>query len=404
MALSPPPTAAFWAAPFRPFCALGMAYGIALMAAWLAARAQWLALPFGTLPSAFWHGHEMLFGFAAAIICATVLTALPGWAGTREIRGAPLGALVALWAAGRAAFWAIDALPTGLVIVADGALYVALLAILGAQLARVRNRYYLLLLGVLAGMLAGDVMLLAGRVQPGFTVALYAVVLLFALKAGVFAPVFTGNHLRATGRGDQARFLLPLEYAAIGAILVLAIADAGGAPASWCAAAAFTACALHAVRLLRWRGWRAWDVPLLWTMHVGYAWLVAAFLLNGLAAAGMSGAADAWLHAFTVGALGSVMLSLMTRVALRHTGRPLVVPGAVVTAYGLIQAAALLRVGAALAGAGPTWIVAAGLAWIGAFTLYLASFGAILLSPSLPRAVASPLAADAAGDRAHGAG
>ena len=404
MPVSPPPTAAFWAAPFRPFCALGMAYGIALMAAWLAARAQWLALPFGTLPPSLWHGHEMLFGFAAAIICATVLTALPGWAGTREIRGAPLAALVALWAAGRAAFWAIDALPAGLVIVADGALYVALLAILGAQLARVRNRYYLLLLGVLAGMLAGDVMLLAGRVQAGYAVALYAVVLLFALKAGVFAPVFTGNHLRATGRGDQARFLLPLEYAAIGAILMLAIADAGGAPASWRAAAAFAACAFHAVRLVRWRGWRACDVPLLWTMHVGYAWLVAAFLLNGLAAAGMSGAADAWLHAFTVGALGSVMLSLMTRVALRHTGRPLVVPGAVVTAYGLIQAAALLRVGAALAGAGSAWIVAAGLAWIGAFALYLASFGAILLSPSLPRAVASPLAADAAGERAHGAG
>jgi uncharacterized protein involved in response to NO len=404
MSVSSPPTAAFWAAPFRPFCALGMVYGIALMAAWLAARAQWLALPFGTLPPSLWHGHEMLFGFAAAIICATVLTALPGWAGTREIRGAPLAALVALWAAGRAAFWAIDALPAGLVMVADGALYVALLAILGAQLARVRNRYYLLLLGVLAAMLAGDVMLLAGRVQAGFAVALYAVVLLFALKAGVFAPVFTGNHLRATGRGDQARFLLPLEFAAIGAILVLAIADVGGAPASWRKAAAFTACALHAVRLVRWRGWRACDVPLLWTMHVGYAWLVAAFLLNGLAAAGMSGAADAWLHAFTVGALGSVMLSLMTRVALRHTGRPLVVPRAVVTAYGLIQAAALLRVGAALAGAGPTWIVAAGLAWIGAFALYLASFGAILLSPSLPRAVASPLAADAAGERAHGAG
>lgn len=403
MALPTPPTAAFWAAPFRPFCALGMAYGIALMALWLAARAGAPGLPVGGLPPSLWHGHEMLFGFAAAIICATVLTALPGWAGTREIRGAPLAALVALWAAGRAAFWAIDALPAWLVIAADGALYVGLLAILGAQLARVRNRYYLLLLVVLAGMLAGDVLLLAGHVRTGFAVALYAVVLLFALKAGVFTPVFTGNHLRATGRGAQARFLLPLEYAAIGAIVVLAGVDAAGASAAWHAAAAFAAGALHALRLARWRGWRVGDVPLLWTMHAGYAWLVAAFLLNGLAALGVRGADQAWMHAFTVGALGSVMLSLMTRVALRHTGRPLVVPAPVVAAYLLIQLAALLRVGAALMNAGEAWIVAAGLAWIVAFTLHLATFGAILLSPSLPRVVASPLAVDSSRLRQNGA-
>jgi uncharacterized protein involved in response to NO len=372
-----------------------MAYGIAVMAAWLAARAQWLPLPAAALSPALWHGHEMLFGFAAAIVCATVLTALPGWAGTREIRGAPLAALVALWIAGRAAFWAIDVLPRWLVVAADGALYVALLAILGAQLARVRNRYYLLLLVVLAGMLAGDAMLLAGNGAAGFAVALYALVLLFALKAGVFTPVFTGNHLRATGRGDAPRFLLPLEYAAVAAIVALAVLDASGAPASWRAAAALTAFALHLVRLARWRGWKVGDVPLLWTMHLGYAWLVAAFLLDALAALGLAGAAQAWLHAFTVGALGSVMLSLMTRVALRHTGRPLVVPRAVVAAYALIQVAAALRVGAALAGGGEALIVAAGLAWIASFALYLASFGAILVSPSLPRVVASPLAVDA---------
>jgi uncharacterized protein involved in response to NO len=388
------PLAPLWASPFRPFCALGMAYGILLMASWLAARAGWFALPSATLTLQAWHGHEMLFGFAAAIICATVLTALPGWAGTPEIRGAPLAGLVASWLAGRAAFWAIGAMPPWLVFAADGALYVALLAVLVQQLRHVANRYYLLLLVVFAGMLAGDALFLAGHAETGFAAAVYAIILLFALKGGVFTPVFTGNHLRASGRGEQAPFVLPLEYAAIGAIIVLAALDLGGAPKPWRAAAALSAFALHAVRLARWQGWKVGDVPLLWTMHAGYAWMVVAFLLLGLGDLGVAGAARAWLHAFTVGALGSMMLGLMTRVALRHTGRPLVLPTAIVGAYLFVHAAALVRVGAALAGVDAPWIALAGLAWISAFTVYLVCFGRILLSPSLPRAVASPLAVD----------
>jgi uncharacterized protein involved in response to NO len=389
-----PPLAPLWVSPFRPFCALGAAYGVALMAAWVAGQTGLAALPYGALAPPLWHGHEMLFGFAAAIICATMLTALPGWAGTPEIRGAPLAGLVALWAAGRAAFWARGTLPAWLTIAADGALYVALIAVVAPQLAHVANRYYLLLLVVLAGMLAGDVLFIGGSPESGFMLALYSVVLLFALMGGVFTPVFTGNYLRTTGRGDQERFVLPLEYGAVGAIVALAAVDLAGAPRSWRAAAALLAFALHAVRLARWKGWKTFAAPLVWPLHAGYAWMVAAFLLHALGDMGSAGAERAWLHAFTVGALGSMMLGLMTRMALRHTGRPLVPPRAIVVAYVLLQAAALLRVGAALAPASEFWIFAAAIAWIAAFALFLACFGAVLVSPSLPRRVGAPLAVD----------
>jgi len=387
------PFASLWVSPFRPFGVLGMAYGIALMTLWFAARTGHASLPQGMPAPQLWHGHEMLFGFAAAIICATVLTALPSWAGTPEIRGVPLAGLVALWLAGRAAYWAAGSLPPWVVIAAGGALYAALLAVLGPQLWRLANRNYLLLLVVLAGLLAGDALFLAGHAERGLATALYAVVLLFALKAGVFAPVFTGNHLRATGRGDQAPFLMPLEVAAVATVLALAGVDLAGAPPPWRASAALLAFAVHAVRMARWRGWKAWDDPLLWTMHVAYAWMVVSFLLLGLGDLGVDGAGRGALHAFTVGALGSMMLGLMTRVALRHTGRPLAVPPAMVAAYLLIQLAALLRVGARIAGANEPWILVAGLAWIGAFALYLGCFGRILASPSLPRAAPGPPAA-----------
>ena len=397
------PLAPLWASPFRPFCALGMAYGILLIALWVTAQSDAAALPHGTLAPQLWHGHEMMFGFAGAIICATVLTALPGWAHTPEVRGAPLAGLVALWLAGRIAFLCVAWLSPVLLIVADAGLYVALLALLAAQLRRVANRYYLLLLPVFAGMLAGDVLFLTGHAETGLMACLHSIVLLYALKGGVLVPVFTGNHLRATGRGDQAPFLLPLEVAAIAAVIALAAADLAGAPPRWRAAAALVAFAVHAVRLLRWQGWKVWDTPLLWMMHVGYAWMVLAFLLLGLSDLGVEGAGRAWLHAFTVGALGSMMLGLMTRVALRHTGRPLALPSAIVAAYVLIQVAALLRVVGAMTGSGALPVTLAGTAWIAAFVIYLACFGAMLVSPSLPRVAANPLTIDAQAPRREAA-
>ena len=394
MAPPAPPFAALWASPFRPFCALGVAYGIALMAVWVAVAAGVVPGAPEALAGRDWHGHEMLFGFAGAIVCAIALTALPGWAGTPEIRGAPLAGLTGLWLVARLAYWWRDALPAWAATAGAIAPWVALIALLAPQLARVANRAYLLLLLVLGGLLAGDALYLSGRAAAGVAVALHALVLLFALAAGVFTPVFTGNHLRATGQGGQPPFLRPLEGASIGVIVVLALVDLADAPATWRAAVALAAFALHAVRLARWRGWKVLDAPLLWTMHAGYAWMVVAFLLAALGDLGIAGAARAWLHAFTVGALGSAMIGLMTRVALRHTGRPLVLPVAIVAAHWLVQAAALVRVGAAIAGGGDAWVVVAGLAWVTAFAIHFRTYGPILVRPSLPRVDASPLDAD----------
>jgi uncharacterized protein involved in response to NO len=272
-----------------------MAYGIVLMALWAAAQWEYPALPHGALTPRLWHGHEMMFGFAGAIICATVLTALPGWAHTPEIAGAPLAGLVALWLAGRVAFLCAAWLPPSLVVVADAGLYVALLALLAPQLWRVANRHYLLLLPVFAGMLAGDALFLAGDEATGLT------------------------------RVDGAR--------------------------------------VPAARPRRPRCGRRRT-------------------LYGC-------------HAFTVSALGSMRLGLLTRVALRHAGRPLALPAAIVAAYLLIQAAAVLRVAGAMTDAGALPVMLAGGAWIAAFAIYLACFGSMLVAPSLPRVASNPLTAEA---------
>lgn len=382
-----------WASAFRPFYFLGTLYAPLLLAAWLAAFLGAWVPSSGAVPLKLLHGHEFIFGFAAAIIVGIVLTALPSWAGTEEIRGGRLAMLVALWLAGRLAFALAPWLPPPAVAVVDCLLFPATLLMLLPQLLRAKNRLYLLLLPILLTLFAANALYhhglaTANPAQAGLALrlAIYAIVALYVLKGGVLAPIFTGNALREKGRGDQAPFDMRLEVAALGAVLLLAACDLAGAPPAWTGCSALACALVHGWRTARWQGWRAADVPLVLVMHLGFAWLVAAFLLK--AAAELTGLVPeaAWLHAFTVGSLGLMMLGLMTRVSLRHTGRPLVVPRAMLIAFGLMFVAALLRLAATVRGLGSATVGLSALLWAAAFVLYFASFSKILLAPSTPRA------------------
>ncbi|NJD35642.1 MAG: NnrS family protein, partial [Betaproteobacteria bacterium] len=142
---------------------------------------------------------------------------------------------------------------------------------------------------------------------------------------------------------------------------------------------------LHGWRCARWKGWRVADVPLVLVMHLGFAWLVLAFALK--AAAELTGIVPegAWLHAFTVGSLGLMMLGLMPRVCLRHTGRPLEVPDAMRVAWVLIFVAALLRLAATVHDLGSAVIALSAGFWAAAFAVYFMVFWKVLVTPSLPR-------------------
>ncbi len=377
---------------FRPFYLLGALYAPLLALGGIGAFAGLVDLQasFGPL---LWHGHEMLFGFAAAIVVGTLLTALPSWAATPEIRGAPLAWLVAAWLLGRIAFWAAPWLPATAVALADMLLWPLLLALLAPALWRVPNRLYRLLPPILLALTLANAAyhqaLLAGdplRAERALRAAVWALVVLYTLKGGLLTPIFTGNALRALGRGQQARFLMPLEALALALLLALGGADLAAAPHLLIGTLAAACAVVHGVRVARWRGWRAADQPLLPAMHLGFAWLLLAFALKAVAELTGLVPEPAWLHAFTVGALGMMMLGLMTRVSLRHTGRglervPLTMRLAAVVLFG----AAALRLAATVHGLGP-WAVAlaAGL-WALAFAGYLVRFGQVLVTRSLPR-------------------
>ena len=383
-----PVHAPLWASAFRPFFLLGALYAPLMAAAGVAAWWAGVALP------PHWHAHEMLFGFAMAIVVGVVLTALPSWAGTPEVHGAPLATLAALWLAGRVAFWASPWLPPALVAAADLALPLLMAAWLAPPLWRVPRRAWRAVPPIVIALAAANAAFHAAGdaalATRALRAALWVLVLLFTLGGGLLTPVFTGNALRATGRGAPAPTSWPLEAAALAALLALAAADVAGVAGAPAAVLALACLLLHGWRVARWRGWRAPDAPLVAGLHAGFAWLLAAFALKALAEGGAlpRGWPDTlWVHAFTVGALGQVMLSLMTRVALRHTGRALQPPRALAWTGWAVAAATLARLAAAPLG-DAVWLGAALLPWAAAFAGWVAVTGRWLVAPSLPRGAA----------------
>jgi len=228
--------------------------------------------------------------------------------------------------------------------------------------------------------------------QWALTLGVHSLVFLFTLYGGLFVPAFTRRWLRERGE-MAAAILMPLEYATALAMVAFAGADLFNAPRFWMVAAALAAAAVQSWRLARWRGWCTLSEPLLWCVHVGYAWLIVALLLRAAAALWPDVPKDAWIHAFTVGAYSMLKLGLMTRVALRHTGRPLKAPVPMQVAFLMMLAAALLRLAFAVHGLGQVALGAAGLLWAGAFLIYLVVHGRMLLWPSLPRASAAGVGA-----------
>ena len=384
--------AALWSSGFRPFFLLGAIYGPALAALWYGERLGWWILPASSAVSPLLvHAHEFVFGFACAIVCGVLLTALPSWAGAAELRGAPLTMLVLLWCAGRIAFLFLDSLPRVIVIFADCALFPVLGAVLVPALSGARKRLFLWTVPPLVALAVGNIVFHATLARTsiddarwGISLGMHALAFLFSLYGGLLTPAFTRNFLRARGE-RAASILVPLEYATALGMVAFAAADLTDAPPMWMATAAFAAVALHAVRFARWRGWRTAGEPLLWTLHLGYAWLIAAIALRGISVLSTLVPQDSWLHAFTLGALGMTMLGLMTRVVLRHTGRLPEVAPAMRAAYFMMLAAALLRLAYSVHGLGEWAIAVSALAWSAAFLAYLVLHGTMLARPSLPR-------------------
>lgn len=375
------PRLSVWVSGFRPFFLGAAIYAPLSLALWLIARnTGWPAYAAGAL----WHGHELLFGFAAALVCAILLTAVPSWTGAAEIRGAPLAALAALWLAGRLAMNAADWLPSAVVTVLDAALLPMLFVFLALTAKKARKALFWWTLPPLAAFATANVVFHVWNPYWGLQLGVHSLAFLFTLYGGLFIPAFTRRYLLPRGERCGA-ILMPLEYATAAAMVAFAAADLLRAPPALMISAALIAAAVHSLRFARWRGWRTGGEPMLWPLHLGYAWLIAGLLLRAAAELAPRIPREAWVHAFTLGAYGMLKIGLMPRVALRHTGRALRVPPAMIAAFFMVLGGALVRLAYSVYDLGEWALAASVLLWGAAFLVYLWLYAPMLLQPSLPR-------------------
>jgi uncharacterized protein involved in response to NO len=373
---------------FRPFFLLCGAYAL-IMIPWWMYRFTHASVAFGGLPAIYWHAHEMIYGFVMAAIAGFLLTAVPSWTGQRGHAGLPLMLAVAIWTAGRVAMSAAGAVPFWIVATAELALVPCLLALLAPPILRTHNRnvpilavlvvLWLIDAAFVMSIARGDVVLAAGSIR----LAIDFVLVLVTIIGGRIVPTFTASALRRRGEAVTTVTHKPLEYAVIGLMIAIAITDVF-APQLWLSGVLAGLAALaHALRLAGWRSFRTRGEPILWIMHVAYAWIPLGLALKAFALLGDFAWASKWQHALGTGVLATMILAVMTRVALGHTGRPLVVSRAIGIAYLLLTFAALLRVfGVALF---PSHylltLTVAGIAWVLSFGIFLVVYTPIFWWP-----------------------
>jgi uncharacterized protein involved in response to NO len=371
---------------FRPFFLLAAAQAVVAVGTWLAVLRAWIPAP-AWATSSQWHAHEMVFGFAVAAVAGFLLTSVPVWTRRPAVVGARLAGLVALWLAARVAVFLAAPRLAALV---ELVFFLALAGVVTAPIARsrsVRNAAFPVLVLALgaadaashAGVLAGD-----PEVGPaGLRLGVGILVVLISILGGRLVPLFTGNALRRAGRDGAVRRVAwadavsgPLVIAFF--LALVAFPDAAGTGVLGLAAGAVLA--------LRAGGWRMRESladPLLWSMHLAWWWLPVGLAAWGLAELGAPVSSQAALHALTVGGVGGMILAIMSRVSLGHTGRPFVAPAGMATAFALVHAAAFMRAALPMLVPGwtATWWQLSGGLWLAAFGLFGVIYGPILLAP-----------------------
>ena len=374
---------------FRPFFFGAGVWAALTMAIWVAVISGAMTLPSAFDPVA-WHAHEVMFGYLGAVIAGFLLTAVPNWTGRLPIVGWPLAGLAALWLAGRVAVAFSASLSPLLVAVIDLSGLAALAGFLAREIIAGRNWRNLIVLAMLSALVVANGLFhweAARGGSPaqgiGFRLALSAGILLLSVIGGRIIPSFTRNWL--VKRGNPARPAAPdrFDQITIGTTLAALVAWTL-APVSMVAGLALLICAaLQFWRLNRWSWRHTGAEPLVWILHLGYAFVPLGALAMGLAIlfpAQMAGIGAQ--HLWMAGALGTMTIAVMTRATLGHTGQALTANRGTVAIYLAIVAAVVCRFVAGFDLALSSVLLdIAGTLWCAGFLGFAVVYGRLLLRP-----------------------
>lgn len=368
---------------FRPFFFGAAAWAVIAIALWLCSLAGKLVLP-TEFDAVAWHRHEMLFGFVGAAVCGFLLTAIPNWTGRLPIAGKPLLSLFGMWAAARLAVLLSSQLGFWPAAILDIGLFLALSLLAAREVVASNNRNIpvvgLVLLFGLAD--AADYAGAAGIISAdvGWRGAIGLTIVLISLIGGRIIPSFTRNWMAKRGIKEG----LPSQPQSLDLVVIVSTALALllwlGFPSNRSTGLALLlAAAAQLLRLSRWSGARTFSDPLVLILHLGYLWVPIGLLLLGLSVAGFDVPRSAGVHALTAGAMATMILAVMSRASLGHTGRELTASPMTIASYVCVTIGAAVRVMASL-GVGDYSLMldSAGTFWGTALLLFLLAYGPVL--------------------------
>ena len=371
------PRMALWELGFRPFFLLASAFAALSIALWALQYTGWLGRPY--LAGPLWHAHEMLFGFVLAVITGFLLTAGRNWSNQPTPTGAALAALAGLWITGRVLVltpFGIAAAVVNIAFPLAAALGLARALVAGGN----RRNYFFVGLLVLLAAAAGAVHLdhLGVLALPGFVgiqLGLDVVLFVMAVMAGRVVPMFTNNAIAGAAAGRRPA----LERLALGSLPVLLLLDVLQVRGALFVAVLSLAAVAHLARWWLWQPWKTLRTPLVWVLHAAYLWIPIHLALRACAELGEVPPSAA-THALTVGAIGGLVIGMMTRVARGHTARPLVAGRAEIACYVLVLMAALVRVFVPLVAPAATLgsLLLSAALWSAGFGLYAVTYWPML--------------------------
>ncbi len=367
---------AVWQMPFRPFFLCATAFGLLAIPLWLSSLL--LGMPIGGV-SLQWHVHEMLMGFAATVVLGFVLTAIQTWTGIKTVQGSTLMLMVLVWVCARLG-WLAPAPWQWLGALADVVLFTCAAAVVGRMVylsRNWRNAFFVPVFLLFALFSASYAYALANKqfamAQELQYFVFYLIVHVVLVVGGRVVPFFADRRLQ---RDPTRRFLL-LESLALVSSLVFLVVISVGANRQLLQLTAVVVATANLLRWLTWKPWQTLKIPLLWSLYLAYA-----FIISGFVATAVQLPSSIATHLIAIGGISLMILAMISRVSLGHSGRPLELPGKFPLAYVALAAAACCRILANLLPeyyAAMLWLSAAG--WITGFGLFLYHYLPILLSP-----------------------
>lgn len=364
---------------FRLFFLLAPAYAVIALAMALLVFSGIFDPPLALAPST-WHAHEMLFGFVTAAVAGFLLTAIPNWTAIEPVKGPALALLGAAWLLGRLAITLGDGLSAWFLVPMDLLFPLMLLFHTSRPIFIAKNRRNFVVPALVALLALATGLTHWQDGSLGLTLGIFTVIFLISLIGGRVVPAFTGNWLRRQGLEEMPRPFGVIDRLGILATAIAALLTLAPVADHWGGGVLVVAGLLHLVRWSGWRFWRTLADPLVWSLHAGYLWLAIGLICWGVARLGTILPENAALHALTTGAFGTMILAIMPRASLGHSGRPLEAPRLTTLAFVLIGLGASCRVASVW---WPSLLHPAGLFWSGAFVLFLIDFWPILTQPRI---------------------